>query len=132
MFREQSFPIHVGSYFAGVGTAVLVVIAGWLLLQTVPVTAPASLTSGRSDAPVSATMSTEIHPADHKLVDEGYLALLMSHGDVESPDNVHPADRKFFSDTYADNVAPFTGADPLSPVNPADRKFYTNDYVSAQ
>ena len=83
MFREQSSPIHVGSYFAGVGTAVLVVIMGWLLLQTAPASAPLSLTSGRNDVSVSATPSTEILAVDRKLVDKGYLALLMNRGDLD-------------------------------------------------
>ncbi|MEJ2754136.1 MAG: hypothetical protein P8169_15885, partial [Chloroflexota bacterium] len=73
MFREQSFPIHLGSYFAGVGTAVLLVIIGWLLLQTAPVAAPLPVTSGRTDVSVSAAPSTEILPVDRKLVDKGYL-----------------------------------------------------------
>jgi hypothetical protein len=132
MFREQSFPIHLGSYFAGVGTAVLLVILGWLLLQTAPVAAPLSLTSGRTDVSVSAAPSTEILPVDRKLVDKGYLALLMNRGDLDSLAHVHPADRKFFSDTFANYVAPFTGEDNLSHVDPADRKFFTNDLVLEQ
>jgi hypothetical protein len=132
MFREISSPIHLGSYFAGVGTAVLVVIVGWLLLQTMPVAAPLSITSGRTDVSVSAAASAEILPVDRKLADKGYLALLMNRGGLDSPAIVHPADRKFFSDTYANYAAPSTGSGPLSHVNPADRKFYTDDYVSEQ
>jgi len=130
MFREVSSPIHFGSYFAGVGTAVLVVIVGWLLLQTLPMAAPVTLPSSNGDMSISMAASTEIVPADRKLLDEGYLAILMSRGELDPPANVHPADRKFFGGNYANSSAPSAGADPFLHVNPADRKFFTNDYVS--
>ena len=130
MFREQSFPIHLGSYFAGVGTAVLLVILGWLLLQTAPVAAPLSLTSGRTDVSVSAAASKEILPFDRKLADKGYLALLMNREGPGSPANVHPADRKFFGDSAMNFAASSTGANPLANISPADRKLVDEGYLA--
>jgi hypothetical protein len=132
MFRELSSPIHLGSYFAGVGTAVLVVIIGWLLLQMLSTATPITLPSGDGEISISTAMSTEISPVDRKLLDEGYLAMVMDRGELDLPANVHPADRKFFSDTYANYAAPAAGADPFSLVNPADRKFFTNNFVTEQ
>jgi hypothetical protein len=164
MLRELSSPIHVGSYFAGVGTAVLVVIAGWIILQAQPFAAPVTSPSGaetlRSDdqaaavsdidarwlerdryyesigllpgdgeVSASTAASTEITAVDRKLLDEGYLALLMDREELVSQGVVHPADRKFFSGSYANYAALAADADPLSHVNPADRKFFTNDFV---
>jgi hypothetical protein len=40
MFREYTTPTHVGSYLAGVVTAVLVAVAGWIILQARPFAAP--------------------------------------------------------------------------------------------
>jgi hypothetical protein len=49
MFREYTIPTHLGSYLAGVATAVLVAIAGWIILQAQPFTAPVTSSPGAAN-----------------------------------------------------------------------------------
>ncbi|NCF64925.1 MAG: hypothetical protein GWP61_03060 [Chloroflexi bacterium] len=136
MLRENIFPIHLGSYIAGLFTAVLVVIVGWSLSQTVPIRTPVTFSSGDGDVSISGTSSAVIHPADRKLVDKGHIAILMDRSD-RSLANVDPADRKFFGgayEAYGKAVQPrqfaLAGESDRWPANvdPADRKFFDGAY----
>jgi hypothetical protein len=167
MFREYTNPMHVGSYLAGVATAVLLAVAGWFILQAQPFAAPVTSPSGTAnvealdaagaadsndarwverdryyeaigllpgdgDLSISTAASREIIPVDRKLLDKGYLALLMGRGELDSLANVDPADRKFFVDNNLIFASPTAGADPFANVNPADRKFFTNNFVAEE
>jgi hypothetical protein len=128
MFREYTSPAHLGSYLAGVGSAVLVVIVGWILLQTLPVAAPVSLPSGADDASISTTSSTAIHPADRKLVDEGYLAILTDREEINAPASTNLANRRLSYEDYVEAIRQRDAALTREHENPAHRRFYGGSY----
>jgi hypothetical protein len=124
MVNKATFPTQLGFYLAGIATAVLVAIIGWLLLQQpssagVPALSPAN---NREFSGLVAAPSTAVQPVDRKLLDEGYWAIVMGRGKQDPLADVNPADRKFFTNAYPG----WKGGDPLAHVDPADRKFYTN------
>jgi hypothetical protein len=60
MFREYATPTHLASYLAGLATAILIAVLGWLVLQSPAVVLPAAAPRAQQSSAASAEIvSTE-------------------------------------------------------------------------